>query len=157
MTPNIGQGANTAIEDASVLASLLNKLSKLTTKNDIPTSTMMRLLDEFQSTRYERAKNTHDKSRFGARLHTRDDVVKTLIGRYVFPYAGPRVLERSVKSLATAHSVEYLPSPRRLGPAWSQYSSPTKSVLGSMPIHLLILLPCLFYFMYSNLNLSVSL
>lgn len=157
MTPNIGQGANTAIEDASVLASLLNNLSKSSTEDGTSAYAMTKLLDEFQSTRYERAKNTHDKSRFGARLHTRDDMIKTLIGRYVFPYAGPRILERSVKSLATAHSVEYLPFPRRLGPAWGEYSSPTKSTLGSTPIHMLILLPCLFYFMYYNLNLSVSL
>jgi FAD dependent monooxygenase len=158
MTPNIGQGANTALEDASVLASLLNKLSKLSTEDGTSAYAMTKLLDEFQSTRYERAKNTHDKSRFGARLHTRDDMIKTLIGRYIFPYAGPRVLERSVKSLAAAHSVEYLPSPKRLGPAWGEYSSLTKSTVRSTPIHMLVLLlPCLFYLMYSNLNLSVLL
>nr|QBA88952.1 hypothetical protein PM-122-9-1376 [Penicillium brasilianum] len=158
MTPNIGQGANTALEDASVLASLLNNLSKLSTEDGTSAYAMTKLLNEYQSTRYERAKNTHDKSRFGARLHTRDDMIKTLIGRYVFPYAGPRVLERSVKSLATAHSVEYLPFPKRLGPAWGEYSSPNKSTLGTTPIHMLtLLLPCLFYFMYSKLNLFVSL
>lgn len=157
MTPNIGQGANTALEDASVLASLLNNLSKLSAEDGTSAYAITKLLNEYQSTRYERAKNTHDKSRFGARLHTRDDMIKTLIGRYVFPYAGPRVLERSVKSLATAHSVEYLPFPKRLGPAWGEYSSPNKSTLGSTPIQMLtLLLPCLFYFMYSKLNLSVS-
>ncbi|KAL5334674.1 hypothetical protein BJX70DRAFT_377411 [Aspergillus crustosus] len=154
MTPNIGQGANTAVEDAAVLASLIRKLSQLGPKARQATLTMTTMLEEFQSVRYDRVKSTYEKSRFGARLHTRDGLVKTLIGRYIFPYAGRHVLDRSAKSLAGAHSIQFLPPPERLGIAWRENSRQTGSSFGSVLVYISILVPCLVYLLHGRRTLD---
>jgi hypothetical protein len=68
MTPNIGQGANTAAEDAAVLASLIRRLAA---PDSAATGlTVDAVLREYASQRYRRVKSTYQRSYFGARLHT---------------------------------------------------------------------------------------
>ncbi|CAI7619657.1 unnamed protein product [Penicillium palitans] len=127
MTPNIGQGANTAIEDAAVLASLINRLVH---SDDIPSPTeahVESMLREYQSLRYERAKCTYERSRFGARFHTRDDWVKAFGGRYIFPFIGGLVERATSRVLANGETVDYLPLPDRSGSGWIQKSSEGKT------------------------------
>ncbi|KAJ5693543.1 hypothetical protein N7536_003955 [Penicillium majusculum] len=127
MTPNIGQGANTAIEGAAVLASLINRLVH---SDDIPSPTeahVESMLREYQSLRYERAKSTYERSRFGARFHTRDDWVKAFGGRYIFPFIGGLVERATSRVLASGETVDYLPLPDRSGSGWIQKSSEGKT------------------------------
>lgn len=113
MTPNIGQGANTAIEDVAVLASLINRLvcaNPVDKPSEVCVETMLR---EYKSLRYERAKSTYQRSRFGARFHTRDNWLKALVGRYVFQHVGGLIENRTAQTLAGGEMIDYLPRPKR--------------------------------------------
>ncbi|KAJ5748643.1 uncharacterized protein N7511_010339, partial [Penicillium nucicola] len=100
MTPNIGQGANTAIEDAAVLASLIHRLVHVDGIPSISQAHIESMLREYRRLRYEPAKSTYERSRFGARFHTRDDWVKAFAGRYVFPFIGGFVERGTAKVLS---------------------------------------------------------
>ncbi|KAJ6155245.1 hypothetical protein N7470_005811 [Penicillium chermesinum] len=126
MTPNIGQGANTAIEDAAVLASLIHGLSQGDISHSKSTKAIESMLQEYQSLRYGRAMSTYQRSRFGARFHTRDDWVKRSAGRYIFPYIGPLIERATSKVLATGDTVDFLPLPGRTGSGWTSNSSKAK-------------------------------
>lgn len=119
MTPNIGQGANTAIEDAAVLASLINRLARMNKAGTISEANIVSMLQEYQGRRYARGKNTYLRSRFGARLHTRDDWIKALAGRYLLPYIGSFVERKTTGVLAHGDFVDFLPLPQRSGSGWT--------------------------------------
>lgn len=139
MTPNIGQGANTAIEDAAVLASLIHRLVKVDDIPSISKTHIDSMLQEYQSLRYERAKTTYQRSKFGARFHTRDDWAKAFAGRYIFPFIGGIVERGTAKVLANGEMVDYLPFPERSGPSWVQKSS--RGTKMQLPWRLLLILP----------------
>lgn len=125
MTPNIGQGANTAVEDAAILASLLNRMLKSDSHTNSPKSRdIQKLLQEFQTLRYKRVKDVCRRSWFGARLHTRDDFLKAIIGRYIFPYISSNlVTARTSMAIAGGGLVDYLPAPKRSGVGWVEYAA----------------------------------
>ncbi|KAJ5385123.1 hypothetical protein N7517_003034 [Penicillium concentricum] len=122
MTPNIGQGANTAIEDAAVLASLIHRLVHVDGISSISDFHVESILREYRSLRYDPAKSTYERSRFGARFHTRDDWAKAVVGRYVFPFIGGLVEYGTEKVLARGEMIDFLPFPERSGPGWIQKS-----------------------------------
>jgi 2-polyprenyl-6-methoxyphenol hydroxylase and related FAD-dependent oxidoreductases len=77
MTPNFGQGANSAIEDAATLASLLEKalyinLNGARTQHKLSSLDIDALLQHYRKLRYTRVKAIYHQSRFLARLHARD-------------------------------------------------------------------------------------
>lgn len=125
MTPNIGQGANTAMEDAAILASLLNRMLNSSSNPSPPKSRDIRgILEEFQALRYKRVKDVCSRSWFGARLHTRDDFLKAFIGRYIFPYvSGNLVTARTSVAIAGGQLIDYLPPPKRSGIGWLEYAT----------------------------------
>ncbi|CDM27378.1 hypothetical protein DTO013E5_8492 [Penicillium roqueforti] len=114
MTPNIGQGANTAIEDVAVLASLINRVVHADALHKPSESCIETMLQKYKTLRYERAKSTYERSRFGARFHTRDNWLKALVGRYVFQYVGGLIENRTSKTLAGGNVIDFLPRPHRL-------------------------------------------
>lgn len=128
MTPNIGQGANTAIEDAAVLASLIHRLVHVDDTPSLSEVHIESMLREYRSLRYDRAKSTYQRSRFGARFHTRDDWAKALAGRYIFPFIGGLVQRGTTQVLARGDTVDFLPSPKRSGPGWIQKSSKGQTI-----------------------------
>lgn len=115
MTPNIGQGANTAIEDVAVLSSLINRFVNTVGVQKASETGIDAMLQEYQGLRYHRAKATCDRASFGARFHTRDDWVKAFVGRYIFPHIGGLIVTRTSKTLSGGDIVDYLPLPDRNG------------------------------------------
>lgn len=113
MTPNIGQGANTAIEDAAVLASLINRLVNVDGVCQPSVACMDKLLQEYKSIRYERVRSTCERAKFGARFHTRDSWLKGLVGRYVYPHVSSLIETRACKILAGGNVIDFLPMPDR--------------------------------------------
>ncbi|KAJ5493653.1 Monooxygenase FAD-binding, partial [Penicillium fimorum] len=113
MTPNIGQGANTAIEDVAVLSSQINRMVNTNGILKPLEADVDAMLREYKSQRYDRAKGTCDRASFGARFHTRDDRVKAFVGRYVFPHIGRLIVNRTSKTLSGGDIVDYLPRPDR--------------------------------------------
>ena len=113
MAPNIGQGANTAIEDAAVLSSLINRLVNVDGIQQPSLTCINEMLQKYKNLRFERVRGTCDRAKFGARFHTRDDRLKALIGRYFLPCAGILVENRTHKILAQGSVIEFLPIPER--------------------------------------------
>ncbi|KAM4059005.1 FAD binding domain-containing protein [Hirsutella rhossiliensis] len=83
MTPNIGQGANMAIEDVAVLVNALWKGNLHKAMAD--TAAMEDLLSIVSATRLARTQSVCKQSEFLTRLQANDGLVKRLLGRYVLP------------------------------------------------------------------------
>ncbi|KAF9893892.1 hypothetical protein FE257_010062 [Aspergillus nanangensis] len=144
MTPNIGQGANTAVEDAATLASLINKLVlSSSSSSSSSTSDIQNLLQHFQSLRYDRVKRTYEQSCTGARLQTRDDLMKILIGRYIFPYIGPFVSQSMCKDIAGGHVIDFLPLPKRSKAGWVKYNRSSQKSIAAQLFWLCPVIVCL--------------
>ena len=113
MTPNIGQGANSGIEDAAALSSLIYELVNVQGNTKPPDEVITQLLSHFQASRYSRVEKIYQRSRFGVRLHTRDDLLKRLVGRYVIPLRKNRLGVMASQMIAGGAFVHYLPLPQR--------------------------------------------
>ncbi|KAJ5519071.1 Monooxygenase FAD-binding [Penicillium expansum] len=113
MTPNIGQGANTAIEDVAVLSSQINRLVNIDGIQKPLETDIEAMLQEYKIQRFDRAKGTCARASFGARFHTRDDRVKAFVGRYIFPHIGSLIVRRTSKILSGGDILDYLPVPDR--------------------------------------------
>lgn len=144
MTPNIGQGANTAVEDAATLASLINKLVESGHSSDATNSEINNLFGVFQSSRYARVKRIYQQSCSGARLQTRDDVLKILIGRYIFPYITDYISHAMCKDIAGGHFIDFLPLPKRSKAGWTEYGRSNMSGFMRLPWGPLWLYPLIF-------------
>ncbi|CAG8894999.1 unnamed protein product [Penicillium egyptiacum] len=121
MTPNIGQGANMAIEDAASLANLLQSLRKGLGTWPPTDGQVKTLLQQYRSIRHGRVNSVYKSSRVLVRLHARDGLIKTLIGRYYVPYAGDLPAYIGSKSIADGVMCDFLPPPKRSGDGWERY------------------------------------
>ncbi|KAJ9481899.1 hypothetical protein VN97_g11557 [Penicillium thymicola] len=121
MTPNIGQGANMAIEDAAALANLLQSLRKRPIAWPPTDGQMQTLLHHYRSIRHGRVNSVYKSSRFLVRLHARDGLLRTLFGRYYVPYAGNLPAYIGSKSIADGVLCDFLPPPVRSGDGWERY------------------------------------
>ncbi|KAB8261873.1 hypothetical protein BDV32DRAFT_157866 [Aspergillus pseudonomiae] len=143
MTPNIGQGANTAIEDAAVLTNLLyDRLSRNGYKK-LSRPALEQLLREFQSERFSRVNKIYKDSRFLVRLHARDGIVKSLFARYIVPHMRALPADLASKSIADSPTISFLPVPSRSGPGWQQWSRKERR---SAPLWILMLLVIVIFF-----------
>ncbi|GFF78892.1 FAD/NAD(P)-binding domain-containing protein [Aspergillus udagawae] len=119
MTPNIGQGANSGIEDAALLASLINHLVNIQAIEQPSNLTVDRMLENFESIRYPRMEKIYRRSKFGVRMHTRDDLFKRVLGRYVIPFTKDRLAVMASQLIVDGAVLDFLPQPkRRSGPGW---------------------------------------
>ncbi|RJE24348.1 FAD binding domain protein [Aspergillus sclerotialis] len=121
MTPNIGQGANTAIEDAAVLTNLIHDSLQKKGQRRLSDRAMEQLLQEFQSIRFGRVKPIYRDSRFLVRFQARDGLLNTLFGRYYAPYAGDLPADMASKIIANGPRISFLANPQRTGAGWIKY------------------------------------
>ncbi|KAH8691172.1 flavoprotein monooxygenase [Talaromyces proteolyticus] len=141
MTPNNGQGANSAIEDAATLASLVNRLICTEGVANPSAPQIDTLLQEYQALRYYRVGRVYKRSRFAVRFQTRNDLFKSLVGRYLLPYASDRLADMVSGLVADGDIIDFLPPPKRIGSGWSQYSTGGHpDLLVSRPLLSLLLL-----------------
>jgi FAD dependent monooxygenase len=154
MTPNIGQGANMAIEDAAVLSSLLSDLLQKQTQP--PTNTQIeRLLAQYREFRYPRINSIYRTSRFLVRFQARDGIFNTLFGRYYAPHAGDLPADMASKTIAGGELCAYLPSPNRCSYGWEKYKN---SGLGrTVWCVLVLLLSALTWSCVGNMNIIMEL
>ncbi|KAJ5363924.1 uncharacterized protein N7496_009637 [Penicillium cataractarum] len=120
MTPNIGQGANMAIEDAAALSNLLGHL-KISSSSPPTDSQIEKLLDQYRTIRYQRVKSIYRSSRFLVRFQARDGLFNTLLSRYYAPYAGDLPADMASKTIADGVMCDFLPHPKRSGDGWKRY------------------------------------
>ncbi|CAK48314.1 hypothetical protein CBS115989_8867 [Aspergillus niger] len=121
MTPNFGQGANCAIEDAAALSSLLHDLINARGVCKPSNSQVQHLLQQYQETRYSRMVGMCRTAASVSRIQARDGILNTVFGRYWAPYAGNLPADLASKVMADAEVVSFLPLPGRSGPGWEMY------------------------------------
>lgn len=126
MTPNAGQGANGAIEDAACLANLLNGLLKAKGTGKPTDPEIFDLLRRFRSLRFDRVNGIYKDSRFLVRFQARDGLFNTLFGRYYVPRAGDLPADLASKTVADGVALDYISLPGRSGPGWTKYSTRQK-------------------------------
>ncbi|KAJ5122977.1 hypothetical protein N7448_009074 [Penicillium atrosanguineum] len=109
MTPNMGQGANSAIENAAMLA---NYLAKLTKSSSYESEDIRRCLQDWQTT---------VQPRIGEIWHSACDLTRieakaTLKGKifiYLLPYMQTMLLNKQSAVMVTAAKLDCLPPPAR--------------------------------------------
>lgn len=127
MTPNIGQGANMAIEDAAALTNLLQDMKKSGVSSSPTDSHIQMLLHQYRTIRYERVKSIYRSSRFLVRLQARDGLLNLLLSRYYAPYAGDLPADMASKTIADGVMCDFLPHPKRSGRGWQTYRKKSPS------------------------------
>ncbi|KAE8313486.1 hypothetical protein BDV41DRAFT_588138 [Aspergillus transmontanensis] len=122
MTPNQGQGANTAIEAAAGLTNVLFSLHQNTEGKRPSEDEIQRGLSHFNTTQFQRLLAIHHSSEFLTRLQACDGLAKSVFARYVAPYCGGTI--EGISGLATTGTVlEFVPLTERSGRSWSPISS----------------------------------
>ncbi|KKK13518.1 hypothetical protein ARAM_006151, partial [Aspergillus rambellii] len=122
MTPNFGQGANCAIEDAAALASLLHNLIYVNQTHELSDQQIVQALQEYQNARYTRMQHLYKDSWTVCRLHARDGLFNRLLGRYYAPYAANLPADMASRAYADGETIQFLSLPGRTGPGWTKYS-----------------------------------
>lgn len=119
MTPNIGQGANMAIEDAAALTNVLRKLRK---KTRTPTDPQIEtILCQYRKNRYERVDSIYQSSRFLVRFQARDGLLNTFLSRCAPYIPGDLPSDMASKTIADGVMCNFLPTPKRSGDGWMRY------------------------------------
>ncbi|KNG89842.1 putative FAD-dependent monooxygenase [Aspergillus nomiae NRRL 13137] len=122
MTPNQGQGANTAIEAAAGLANVLFSVRQKAEGNSPSEGEIQRMLDQFNTTQFQRLLAIHQSSEFLTRLQACDGLAKSLFARFVAPYCGGTI--EGISGLATSGTaLDFVPLTERSGRGWSPVSS----------------------------------
>lgn len=118
MTPNFGQGANCAIEDAASLASLLRTLLR-SNQSHQPSPVQIRdTLQAYQDKRYPRVRGIYDDSWTVCRIHSRDGLLNKLVGRYYTQWNTNLPSNIASKVCAGGETLGFLPVPVRPGRGW---------------------------------------
>ncbi|KAL4922267.1 hypothetical protein BDW62DRAFT_196954 [Aspergillus aurantiobrunneus] len=139
MTPNFGQGANSAIEDAAALASLLHRLLRDNHSRHPSPVQIQDTLQKYQSIRYPRVRHIYDLSWAVCRIHCGDGLLYRLLGRYYTPLNANLPANIASKAFADGETLEFLPPPVRSGPGWTGYSRKAKSGSWSYAVILVLI------------------
>ncbi|KAG2411786.1 hypothetical protein HFD88_009342 [Aspergillus terreus] len=116
MTPNIGQGANTAIEAAAGLA---NVIYAITQNHHQPSDdTIHRALATFSERHRKRLDAIHLESRWITRLEACQGWVVTAFTRYVAPHCGDLFALGVVRNSYSGEVLQFLPLTERSGKHW---------------------------------------
>lgn len=119
MTPNFGQGGNSALESAAVLASCLSVLS--TTTQVTSSSTLESILSTYAATRRPRAAEMVDISGFVTRIHALDGWPRSIFCRYIAPQCGDMPTNMQSGLIMRAPVVTFLPEPEQAKGVWMPY------------------------------------
>lgn len=113
MTPNMGQGGNSAVESAASLANHLIRLVQSSPNGKISLENIKTSLNEFQMARQPRAKDICTAANALTRLEACATLKDQLMAMHVLPYMTEYLIDRLSETMAGAEKVEYKPlSPR---------------------------------------------
>lgn len=122
MTPNFGQGANCAIEDAAALASLLQTLLCGNPTQQPSLVQIRNTLQAYQDKRYPRVRGIYDDSWTVCRIHSRDGLLNKLVGRYYTQWNTSLPANIASKVFVGGETLSFLPVPVRPGRGWQSRS-----------------------------------
>lgn len=123
MTPNFGQGANSAIESAVALANTLHKMINVHHIYRPSDTELDAYLEAFSTPRKIRTRSLVKTAGFVTRLQARDGLLNILIGRYIAPYTPDLPASMAGKVMAGAEKFNYLPVPKRSEKGWPRSRS----------------------------------
>lgn len=113
MTPNMGQGGNSAVESAASLANYLTRLVQSSSNGKIPLEDIKNNLNEFQMARQPRAKEICTAANALTRLEACATLKDKLLALYALPYMTEYLIDRLSEKLAGTEKVDYIPLPPR--------------------------------------------
>nr|J7FK10.1 RecName: Full=FAD-dependent monooxygenase idtM; AltName: Full=Indole-diterpene biosynthesis cluster protein M [Claviceps paspali]AFO85424.1 FAD dependent monooxygenase [Claviceps paspali] len=117
MAPNIGQGANMAIEDAAQLSNLIREM--LASPRKASATTVEKMLRDFAAMQKARTKSMCGQSEFLVRMHANEGFGRRLLGRYLIPSLQDAPAGLAGLSIRGAVKLECAGVPSRtLGKAW---------------------------------------
>ncbi|KAJ5087189.1 monooxygenase [Penicillium angulare] len=126
MTPNAGQGGNSAIESAATLA---NSLSKLLQGIPSPhTHHVAKFLQSWQNERRPRVTEISNSANDLTRLEACATLKHKVIGNYLLPYLKNVLLDKSSASIVGAANLDSVPLPPRSLRATMPYTDQTEAV-----------------------------
>ena len=123
MTPNMGQGGNSAIESAVSLANHLTTLTQNSSSNILSLSEIKNCLRKWQNARQSRARKVLISANGLTRLESGATLKDRIISQYLLPYMNQYLVDKMSKSLIGAERLDSVPLPPR-------------SSQCSMPLHL---------------------
>jgi 2-polyprenyl-6-methoxyphenol hydroxylase-like FAD-dependent oxidoreductase len=110
MTPDVGLGANLAIENVVALANILHRELASDRTRHLSQSEVTKLFEEYQSDRYEKVKTLVEYSGTVTRIHSQETEQEVHIVRNVLPNAGPAFVEQFTNIIKTAPKLDYAPN-----------------------------------------------
>ncbi|KAL4954365.1 hypothetical protein BDW69DRAFT_194088 [Aspergillus filifer] len=110
MTPNMAQGANTAVESAAVLANAIYRIGRL----GIPSITDIGIeLNPSLQDQKKRLRFIHAISFAITRVQTRQGLIRKFLGRYAYPYTPHAAVNTFSRVISGAPSLDFVPLPSR--------------------------------------------
>lgn len=139
MTPNIAQGANSAIEHAAALANALHRLvtsqsSHTRPSNQEITSSFGALVEK----RFWHMNIVNQSSWHMTRIHARQGRFLTFIGRHVVPYLGRLIVHILSWQFADGVALEYMPLQIGFTPPIEPSKKGTSMWVGSMILAIMV-------------------
>ncbi|KAL4963745.1 FAD-dependent oxidoreductase [Aspergillus stella-maris] len=113
MTPNLGQGGNSAIESAASLANAIVHLIESSSERlqKPTTSDLHASLQKWQNNRRPRAMRIFEQANTLTRLEAVDTFADKIKAHYLMPYLESVMTSKMTKSIVGAVKVDYLPMP----------------------------------------------
>ncbi|EYE93395.1 FAD-dependent oxidoreductase [Aspergillus ruber CBS 135680] len=114
MTPNLAQGANTAMEQAAGLANALYKIAKKGQQTKKPSeSEVSNALGEVAKKHFAHINTINQGSYFLTRMHSRQGWANTFYGRYIYPRTAWGVVPYLAWLFSDSVAIDYLPLPAK--------------------------------------------
>ncbi|KAJ5657109.1 hypothetical protein N7507_009059 [Penicillium longicatenatum] len=126
-TPNIGQGANTAIESAAAVANALHELRSTRGLKQAADAEISQKLQLWTKKQQERLKWVHWSSRWVTRMQARDGYFNKLIGRYLYAHSGDLTYYMSSVLCGNGLALDYLPLPSEASDGWKLFEISTET------------------------------
>ncbi|KAL2802302.1 hypothetical protein BJX63DRAFT_415332 [Aspergillus granulosus] len=111
MTPNLGQGGNSAIESAALLANHLNRLAE--TRKTISPQDIEACLREWSVARKPGSHTVWRSAKELTRIEAGETLKDRVIGYYVVPLLSKYLLDKISAGIVRAEKLDYVPLPSR--------------------------------------------
>lgn len=121
MTPNLGQGANCAIESAAALSNALHDMIAVKHVQRPSDAELGEILHAFNQSRWARMTEICRTSMLITRFQARDGIIRKILGRYLIQFAKDLPARMVTKLIAGGARLEYLPEPKRSGNGWELF------------------------------------
>ncbi|KID61520.1 FAD-dependent monooxygenase aurC [Metarhizium brunneum] len=118
MTPNMGQGANTAIETVAALTNELRTLVKANHPDKPSEYELNNMLQRFNRKQFRRLTAVHGDARYVTRLEALDGAMHWIFSRYIMGHCGDVLLGNTARIVSGGKVLDFIPLTARSGKDW---------------------------------------